>query len=250
MPKQNQKRRLPATDAEYLRFAEQFTDAVLDRQRPWLFWYVWRFGFPPVPTEENIERGDLAIKIHEALTSDWIVPEWLGEALLKANKEQLVPWAKEEAKKRQLTPDQMARLLTSTTREALKRSLKGLRDTFSFRRGPRPYITHGQYPQLLTTAELLRPAISKLLAEQSSTSHTIPEILKYLQKDYPDACKFLMRHRSKLEAALNDPKLFSRARKRRAARAGVIANALAGSDYNLAFSTSLERVREAQRRKS
>jgi hypothetical protein len=95
---------------------------------------------------------------------------------------------------------------------------------------------------------LLRPAISKLLAERSSTSHTIPEILKYLQKDYPEAYKFLTRHRSKLEAALNDSKLLSRARKRPAARAGVIANALAGSDYNLAFSTSLERVREARRR--
>ena len=136
MSKQNQPRRSPATDAQYQRFAEQFLDSVLDQRRPWLFWYLWRFGFPPVPSEKNIESGDLAIKIHEALTNDWMVPEWFGEALLQRNKEQLVPWAKEEAKVRQLTPAQMARLLDSTTREALKRSLKGLVATFSFRRGP------------------------------------------------------------------------------------------------------------------
>jgi hypothetical protein len=207
-----------------------------------------RFGFPPVPTQKNIESGDLAIKIYEAITTDWIVPEWFGNALRDDDKGQLVPWAKREAVLRKLTADQMARLLQSTTREALYGSLKAMRHEFRFRRGPVPYITDDQYLPLLTTAKMLRPVIEKLLLELSSTSHTIPEILHYLQKDHLGACQFLSNHQGRLEAALNNPKLLKRAHKRHAARARVIADALAGSKYNLAFSTSLERVREARRR--
>jgi hypothetical protein len=167
--------------------------------------------------------------------------------VLERSKEKLVPWAKQQAKERKLTKDEMARLLDSLKSEKLKQSLKGLRDSFRFRRGPTPRIAQDQYKALLKTAELLRPAVSKLLVESPSTSHTLREILKYLQKDYPIACAFLLRHEFRLAEALKHPKLLERAHKRRA-RAGVIASAMAGCDYKLAFSTSIERVREARRR--
>ncbi len=248
MPRKKQQRRLPATQAEYQQFAEQFIDAVLDPVRPWLVEYLLKREFPPVPSEDDIASGRLAIKIHEAISLDKLGPWWLFEALRQGNRKELVPWAKREAMDRRLTKDEMTRQLDSTKSETLKRSLKGFRATFRFRRGPKPQIHRDDYVILLATAEFLRPAISKLLAERDSTTRTLREILTYLQKDHPEACKFLMRHEMTLETCLADPKLLRRARRRPAARARVIANAMAGCEYGLAFSTSIERVREAKLR--
>jgi hypothetical protein len=86
--------------------------------------------------------------------------------------------------------------IDSTKSETLKRSLKGFRATFRFRRGPRPQVNREDYAILVTTAEFLRPAILKLLGELDSTTRTLREILTYLQKDHPEACKFLMRQPS------------------------------------------------------
>jgi hypothetical protein len=238
-------RRLP--DADYQQFAETFIDAVLDPRRRWLVAYLMTFGFPSIPSEQDIASGQFAIIMHEAINTDWFVPFWFDEALRERDREKLVPWAKQEAKHRELTNAEMGQLLRSMNSEILRQSLKGMRSMFRFRRGPKPHITQDQLATLQETAEMIRSAILKLLAELATTSHTIPEILKYLQTDYADACKFLMRHESKLEAALKDPKLLKRAH-RPAARARVIANAMAGCDYDLAFSTSLERAREARRR--
>jgi hypothetical protein len=247
VPRQKRQRRLPATDAEYQQFAEQFIEAVLDRRRPWLIEYLLRYQFPPVPTEEDISSGRLAMKIHQAIGSDRLVPEWFGDALQEGNQEPLVRWAKQEAKKRKLTKDELVRLLDSTRSEKLKQSLKGFNATFRFRRGPKPHITQDQYAALLKTAELLRPAVLQLLTG-SPTNNSLRETLENMHEEHPDACKFLMRHEMTLEMSLKDPKLLKRAQHRPAARARVIANALAGCEYGLAFSTSLERVREAQRR--
>jgi len=248
VPRTKPQRRLPATQAEYQQFAEQFIDAVLDPVRPWLVEYLLKREFPPVPSEDDIASGRLAIKIHEAISLDTLSPWWLYEAIQQRDRETLVPWAKHEAMDRKLTKDEIRRQLDSTKSETLKRSLKGFRATFRFRRGPKPQINRDDYVILLTTAEFLRPAVSKLLAERESTTRTLREILTYLQKDHPEACTFLMHHELTLETCLADPKLLARARHRPAARARVIANAMAGCEYGLAFSTSIERVREAKLR--
>jgi hypothetical protein len=249
VPKKQQRRRLPATGAEYQQFAEQFIGAVLDPRRPWLIEYLLRFGFPAVPSEEDIASGRLAIKIHEAISLEKWGSWWLFEALQERNREKLVPWAKQQARKRKLTTAEITRLLDSTRSETLKRSLKGFRATFRFRRGPKPHITQDEYTTLLETANFLLPAVSKLLAELSSgDSHReIPKDMYEAHAD-ADACKFLLRHEMTLEKALKDPALRKRAQKRPAARARVIANAMAGCEYGYAFSTSLERVRDARRR--
>ena len=248
MPRNKQPRRLPVTQAEYQQFAEQFIDAVLDPVRPWLVEYVLKREFPPVPNEEHVASGQFAIKVYEAIYFGKLGPWWLYEAIHLRDRETLVRWAKREATNRKLTRDEIRRQLDSTKSETLKRSLKGFRATFRFRRGPKPQIHRDDYAILLTTSEILRPVISKLLAERDSTSRTLREILAYLQKDHPEACKFLMDHEMKLETCLADPKLLRRARHRPAARARVIANAMAGCEYHLAFSTSMERVREAKLR--
>ena len=239
---------MPATQAEYQQFAEHFIDAILDPVRPWLVEYLLKREFPPTPSEDDIASGRFAIKVHEAIDLEKLGPLWLYEAIQKRDKETLVPWAKREAMDRKLTKDEIRRQLDSTKSETLKRSLRGFRATFRFRRGPKPQIPRDDYVLLLTTAEFLRPAISKLLAELGSTTRTLREILTFLQKDHPEASKFLMRHEMTLEKALQDPALLKRAQYRPAARARVIANAMAGCEYGLAFSTSIERVREAKLR--
>jgi hypothetical protein len=247
VPRRPRKRESPATDREYQQFAEQFIDAVLDPVRPWLVEYLLKREFPPVPSEEDIASGRLAIKIYEAISYDTLAPWWLYEATQQRDRETLVTWAKHEAMNRKLTKDEIRRQLDSTKSKTLERSLKGFRATFRFRRGPTPHIPQDEFTALLKRAELLRPAISKLLGELSQRD-SLREILKDIQEEHSDACKFLMRHEMTLEKALNDPALRKRAQKRLAARARVIANAMAGCEYNLAFSTSLERVREAERR--
>jgi hypothetical protein len=157
-----------------------------------------------------------------------------------------VAWAKRETIKGRLTKDEMKRQIDSTKSETLERSLKGFRATFRFRRGPKPQVNREDYATLVTTAEFLRPAILILLNQLDSTTHTLREILTYLQKDHPEACKFLMRHQTSFEKCLTDQKLLARAHKP-SARSGLLAYAMAGCEYRLAFSTSIERVREAKR---
>jgi hypothetical protein len=246
VPKQERSRRLPATQAEYQEFAQQFIDAVLDPVRPWLVECVLKREFPPVPNEEHIASGQFAIKVYEAIYFDKLGPWWLYEAIHLREREKLVRWAKREAMDRKLTRDEIKRQLDLTKSETLKRSLKGFRATFRFRRGPTPQIHRDDYAILLATAEFLRPAILKLLAELDSTTRTLPEILTYLQKDHPEACKFLIRHETTFERCLTDQKLLARAH-RLAARSRLLAYAMAGCEYRLAFSTSIERVREAKR---
>jgi hypothetical protein len=80
----------------------------------------------------------------------------------------------------------------------------------------------------------LEPAISKVLA-LPKTSRSLGKALHYLEKDHPDACKFLGRHIQRFQQALSDPALLRRAKKNPEARARVLAEAMAGSDYQLSF---------------
>jgi hypothetical protein len=77
------------SDEEYQRFAEQFVDAVLDPRQPWLVQYLKVFGFPPVPTEEQIASGALAAKMRSAIegSSSFFVDEWIYEGLTKPDRQ-------------------------------------------------------------------------------------------------------------------------------------------------------------------
>ena len=82
----------------------------------------------------------------------------------------------------------------------------------------------------------------KILKELSSqTSHTLEEILAYCRKDYPQACEFLSRNIERFQQASKDKHVMKRATKRISAKARVLADAMAGTDYDLAFSTSIKR---------
>jgi hypothetical protein len=232
------------TEAEYQRFAEHFVDGILDPKQPWLIWYVINDGFAKVPTWEEISSGKFALKMLTLSQREpGLVESWLYDALAKGDRDPLIPWVMEHS--RQLTREEMSRLLACVTSTFLRRSLQKLGSTLKGSPGAQTKLPIPQYTHLLETAELLKPAISKMLAFPR-TSRTLAETLRYLRKDYPQACEFLTRHIGRFQQALEDPRLLQRARKLIEGRARVLAEAMAGSDYGLSFSTSRERVRRAR----
>jgi len=234
-------------DEEYQRFAEQFVDMILDNRKPWLFQHFINGGFQTVPKREDLDSDEFARGLLWVRREGGALWEpWFADALIQADRQQLVPYFKKDAQKRKLTKDELKRLLEVGRSPVLRKSFKELARPFSSHRGAKSKLPVDKYADALKTAELLKPAIAKLL-EIPETTRTLIETLQYLQNDYSQACEFLLRYVTRLQAALNDPKLLRRAAKRIEARSRVLADAMAGSDYELSFSTSLERVRQARR---
>jgi len=247
MAKTPAKGRTGPSDEKYQRFAEQFVDMILDSRNPRLFSYLIHGGFQTVLTSKDLNSEELAYEVLSVLKEGnrlW-EPE-ISDALLNEDQEKLVRYFKKTAKKNRLSQDALARILETGKPEVMRKSFKQLWKQLSSHRGPRPKIATQKYGDILKTADLLKPAIKKLL-EMPETTRTIGEGLKYLQKDFPEACEFLLRHVNRLRQAPDDPQVQKRAFKRIEARARVVADAMAGSDYRLSFRTSLEYVGQARR---
>jgi hypothetical protein len=111
---------------EYQRFAEQFIDGILDSRQPWLIEYVLAGGFSRIPTEEEIESGNLALSILHRLGGDRFVEQWKYDALLNRDHPPLVVWIKKVTSEQKRTKDEMSRLLACVNSKVLRRSLKAL----------------------------------------------------------------------------------------------------------------------------
>jgi hypothetical protein len=241
------RRQSRTTDSEYQEFAEDFVDMILDSRKPWVFQHLIDGGFQTVPSWEDLNSGKFALEVlHTRREGGRLWEPWLFDALVNANRPLLIPYFKKHAQDKRLPKDALTRLLEIGKSSTLRKSFKALAKPFSSHRGPKPKLPTEKNAEARETAELLQPAILKLL-EIPSTSHTLVETLQFLHKDYPKACEFLLRHVHLLQQALKDPKLLRRAAKRIEARSRVLADAMAGADYELSFSTSLERVRQARR---
>lgn len=246
-------RRSNPTGADYLRFAEQFVDLVFDPKRPWLVRYIVAGGLSHLPTDEELDSGVFALHVlnnleHLDREGSEIIEKSLYEALNTRDREVLVPYTKRWAEEARFSIEELRILLKMGQSSSLKRSFKRLNSKFAFRSGGATKITRDEFDRLLRRAEQLRPAIEKILKELSSpTSHTLEEILAYCRKDYPQACEFLSCHIERFQQASEDKHVMKRATKRISAKARALADAMAGTDYDLAFSTSIEKVREARR---
>jgi hypothetical protein len=235
------------SEAEYQLFAEQFVDMILDSRKPWVLRYLIDGGFQTVPTWEDLDSGKFALDVlHAQREGGRLWEPWLIDALVNADRPLLVPYFKKNAQRKRLPKDALMRLLEMGKSPVLKKSFKALAKPFSSHRGAKPKLPTGKYAEARETADLLEPAILKLL-EIPRTSRTLIEILQFLRKDHPKACEFLVSHVTFVQQALDDPGLLKRAKKRIKNRAGVLAAALAGADYGLSLRTSLERVRQARR---
>src|SRR5437868_2408626 len=108
----------PATDEQYQRAAEAFVDALLDPRKPWLVrWVLYRKTFDkflPIPSQQQIQDGSLAAAIYQGWDADYIADEWFHDALIGKDRNALVSWFIEEARVRELTSDELSRLLACT----------------------------------------------------------------------------------------------------------------------------------------
>jgi hypothetical protein len=235
----------PSKD-EYRRFAERFVDGILDPKQPWIIQYLLVGGLDHTPTWEELQSGTFAFKVQRALRSDsFPTEEWLAEALNNRDRDPLVAHILRRCATRKFNEDEMSRILASVNPTVLRASQKKLGKNFTFYSGAKAKIPVSQYPHLIKTAEVLKPAILSFL-KLPRTTRTLSERLHYLTKDHPKACRFLTVHIDRFKEALDSSVLLQRAKKSIGGRARVLAEALAGSDYKLKFSTSRERLRKAR----
>jgi hypothetical protein len=237
-------------NSEYQRFAEQFVELLVDPKQGWLVHYIMTGGLDHIPTEEEIESGEFALRVLGRLKhgETQLIEVSLYEALTTGDREMLVPYTKQWALGAAFSREEMRLLLNMGTSSSLRHSFSQLKSTFKFRVGGTTKLAPGQYVKILERAEQLRPAIEAILNELASgTSHTLEEILEYKRKDHPGACRFLSLHLQRFQQAFNDKRVMDRARKRISARARALADAMAGTDYELTFGTSIEKVGEVRR---
>jgi hypothetical protein len=180
--KHNPKQHPNLSDKEYHHFAEQFTDMILDRRKPWVFQHFLYGGFQNVPTREELNSGQLALQVLHARNEGGVLWEtWVTDALIREDRQRLVPYFKKHAQRKRLTKDELARLLEVGKSSVLRKSFKELARPFSSHRGPKPKLPTGKYAEALETAELLKPAILKFL-EIPKTSHTCPRLCSTCKK--------------------------------------------------------------------
>lgn len=129
-----------------------------------------------------------------------------------------------------------------------RKAMLALANKFKGKQGRVVKLALGHYEYLADRADSLYPVLLYVLRERNGTSHTIAELLEFLFADYPIPVAYLQRHIDSLDEALRNPKYLKGA-KRIETRARPLAAGLAGCEEKYAFSSSVERVRQARRRK-
>jgi hypothetical protein len=247
MPQQKNQKRIgqppEATEADYEALAVQFADMLIDPDKRWLLEYVLAGGFSyPIESLEDLPV-DILARISNA---SYLVEKKLLDAALSGDRKIVVAFLMDNFHQTKPPLEWLSAVLKALDTTALRRSLQKASGIFKLRRGPNPKIPNFRYTDLAAKAELLTPVMFKLLTElQSGTKRSIQELLEFWKKDHDEGCSFLLRHIGRLRQALDSPALLKRGRKL-LSRARVLAEALAGSDYGLTFSTSLVRVRQAK----
>ncbi len=174
----------------------------------------------------------------------------LAEATEKRDRGKIVAAFKAEILANPPNVGQALAVLQLNKPERWRSFLKGVGQAFKAKVGRKPKLPRGSFPELAAKSDQLFPVLKKLLSEQKTgTRRSIRELLRFWKKDHPEQCAFLLRHISRLELILKDTKLLKRAT-RLNSRARLIADVMAGADYELAFRTSIERAQEARRLRS
>ncbi|MBZ5492190.1 MAG: hypothetical protein LAO76_14765 [Acidobacteriia bacterium] len=146
-----------------------------------------------------------------------------------------------------MTREQAKALFSLFDLSPLRKILLDLAETFKGTQGRQPKLKLADYPRLIQVADSLSPLIGKILSQlEQSTKKTALETVMFWQADHPEAAGFLLSYYKQFELALHDATLKRRS-KRPATRAKLLAEAMAGMEYGLTFSTSIERVRQARR---
>lgn len=245
-PKNRDQETAPS-EAEYTQFAEKFVDLMINPDHPWLLHYFLSggFTFPPQSTQE------LAVDIiREAQRGDFLVLKELADAAEARDREKLISLVKSSLAETKPSSESMDQVLRNLRPSALRGAIQELEGMFKLHRGRNPKIPTHKFPELAARSDILTPIIEKVLLElKSGTKIPVTEFLKLWKVDHPEGCTFLLRYISRLQQAMDDPSLLKSATKIKS-RARVLADAMAGSDYNLTFLTSRDRASAARRFRS
>jgi hypothetical protein len=131
----------------------------------------------------------------------------------------------------------------------LRKTFLAAADEFKGSQGRQKKIRIDQRFEIASFAdEHLTPLILEVLEDQErGTSYSLRELLEIKKRDHPRASTFLLRHLKLFEQALLNQKLLERGKHPRT-RAQVLAEAMAGADLGLKFSTSMKRISETRTR--
>lgn len=244
---QKRGRRNVAVDVELTRLAEKFVELMLNPDHySWLSYYFLCDGFTyPVQSAKA-----LALDIAQSVDRDFFVPKEVADAVLERDRSTLIVLMKGRLKKTKLAPAYFERVLQVLNPAMLRKAIQEAESVFKLKRGPNPKIPLHKRPELAAWSDRLAPVIEKLLRElEFGTKRPNSDYLEFWKEEHPDACRFLLRHLDRFRLALNDPALRIRGTKIKS-RARVLADAMAGSDYNLTFLTSRDRASAARRSRS
>ena len=230
------------TEAECSQLAELLVDQILDPSDSWKRDFLLGGRDNPGPLDELLRGIGYKPTQFGGLSG-----QKFAEAIEKRDRATLIAAYKAYIFANPPNVGQALAALQLNKPERWRSVLKGVGQAFKAKVGRKPKLPRGFYPELAAKSDQLFPVLKKLLSEQKTgTRRTTRELLKFWKKDCPEPCAFLLRHISRLELILKDAKLLQRAT-RPDSRARLIADAMAGADYKLAFRTSIERAQEARR---
>jgi hypothetical protein len=113
--------------------------------------------------------------------------------------------------------------------------------------GRKRKINDADIPKLLRRADQLRPAIMALIqVTQASRKRPLSERIKYLEPEYPEACEYLLKYEKQLKIITDDKRLMSRAATHHSG-VRLIADAIAGAEFDISPRYAIQRVQEARR---
>ncbi len=207
----------------------------------------WRKGFSAVrwnPALLKVAAESLGFP-QQAQDTRWLIE--FGNALARKNRPKLLILITEAFGKDPPTYDQAQRLRRLDPRALWRRGLLEAAEPFKGARGIPARIELTEYQTLAALADRLTPACEKILEDvKAAPNRSLTAIVEECRKEYPEAGTFLLRHMERLKSALEDRELLRRARKNDT-RARLLADAMAGAEYDLKLRTSIERARTGRR---
>lgn len=129
----------------------------------------------------------------------------------------------------------------------IREAYKQASHEFPAKRGAKAKIAGREYPKIAKLAEKLYPVCLTVVTElRTRKNPSVQESLERCKREFPEECAFLLAHLPSFDSALSDEGLRQRA-KGTESFARLVADGIAGADYELEPRTSIERVREGRR---
>lgn len=175
----------------------------------------------------------------------WLIE--FGNALARKKRSRLLILINEAFVKDPPTFEQAQRLRRLDPRALWRTGLLEVAEAFKGLRGIPARIKPSEYPAIAALGDRLTPACKKILVDyESNPNRSLATIVENCRKEVGEAGTFFLRHMERLKSALEDQELLNRARKIDT-RARLLADAMAGAEFDLTLRTSIERARTGRR---